>query len=99
SDLNDPTLVDGRPVMDWVRGANLFDDYSMENHDIFHPMYQMSPLSDLSYSMVFYKMFGNPVPRAFEHNVEIMNERVLKRIMLANGEYLFPNGADWSLAL
>jgi hypothetical protein len=39
ADLRDTTLVDGRPLSAWVHGAKLHSDYTLENHDIFHPSY------------------------------------------------------------
>lgn len=98
-DLTDESVVDGKPVKEWVVGPNLFDDFTMENHNIFHPMYQMVPLIELGDSMVFYKAFGNTVPKAFEHNVLEMYNSVLKKIILANGEWAYINGCDWSIEL
>lgn len=37
ADTHDSTLVDGRPVNQWVKGPNLQPDFTLENHNIFHP--------------------------------------------------------------
>lgn len=98
-DMTDETIVDGKKVNEWVIGPNLYDDYSLENHGIFHPVYQMNPILELGDSALYYKMKGNEVPKAFEHNVVDMYNTVLKKIVLATGEWAYPNGCDWSVDL
>ncbi|KNY28892.1 discoidin domain-containing protein [Pseudobacteroides cellulosolvens] len=98
-DLTDQTIVDGKMVKEWVIGPNLYDDYSLENHGIFHPVYQMNPILELGDSALYYKMTGNEVPKAFEHNILDMYNTVLKKIVLATGEWAYPNGCDWSVDL
>src|SRR5205814_7212835 len=32
-------FVDGKPLRQWLTGPNLYDDYTLENHDRVHPDY------------------------------------------------------------
>lgn len=96
-DLADETLIDGRPVKDWVLGANLHPDFTMENHDIFHPVYQMVVHQELGTSALFYRMGGSHPPEAIKHHQLDNWHHVLKWILLPDGEWLYPNGLDWMI--
>jgi hypothetical protein len=96
-DLSDPTIVSGRPVSEWVHGANLHPDYTVENHAMFHPVYNMVPLNELGNSAVSYVYGGANVPVTVEHHVLDVWDNVLKAIVLADGEWVYPNGLDWMI--
>lgn len=95
ADMSDSTVVSGKAVSTWVRGANLHPDLTAENHDIFHPIYQMVPINELGTSAVFYKMGNLTPPAAVEHNMLNVWNKVLKKIALPEGEWIYPNGVDW----
>lgn len=95
ADKSDATVVDGKAVSTWVRGANLHPDLTLENHGIFHPVYQMVPINELGTSAVFYKMGNLTPPTAVQHNVLNVWNKVLKKIALPEGEWIYPNGVDW----
>ena len=40
ADEQNDALVDGRPVREPFTGANLFDDFTLENHNLVHSDYQ-----------------------------------------------------------
>ncbi len=96
-DLRDRTVVEGRPVSDWVHGANLHSDYTAENHNIFHPVYNMVTLHELGNSALAYGYSGREVPATVRHHVLDVWENVLKTIVLADGEWVYPNGLDWMI--
>jgi hypothetical protein len=97
SDLTNDTMVDGRPIAEWVQGPNLYSDFTSENHYIFHPVYIMVPIGELGNSAVVYAYGDKPVPAAAAHHVLDVWENVLKVITLADGEWFYPNGLTWMI--
>lgn len=96
-DLTDARIVEGRPVSDWVYGANLHPDFTVENHGFFHPVYNMVPLSELGNSALAYAFGGQSVPVTAEHHVIDVWNNVLKAIILTDSEWIYPNGLDWMI--
>lgn len=45
SDLTNTTLVDGKPVKDWINGYNIHEDGVVINHNQIHPDYNLTVLS------------------------------------------------------
>lgn len=96
NDLNDKTLIDGRPVSQWVSGANLHPDFTLENHSIFHPAYLECSTYFLTQSAMHYAYAHHNVPQAANHHL-MDTWQVLQTIMLPCGESAFPQGMDWEL--
>lgn len=99
ADMNDPTIVDGKPASEWITKWNIFDDYALENHNILHPTYQMSPNLSFADSAVYYAYFDHELPDGFKYNVEKSFNRVLKTLVYPTGEWIYPNACDWTLIL
>jgi hypothetical protein len=96
SDLNDKRVVDGRPVNEWVRGANLYPDFTLENHSIFHPAYLECSTYLITQSAMHCVYGHHAIPQAIDHHLaDTWN--VLKTIMLPCGESAFPQGMDWEI--
>ena len=100
ADQQDTTMVAGRHAKDWYAGANLFDDFTLQNHNFFHTSYQNVVMQEQAESMVVEKLFGGePTTDIFTwHWQEVWNE-VLAPMALCDGELAMPNGNDWSLYL
>jgi hypothetical protein len=96
SDQTSATIVDGRPLKEWVTTANLFPDYSLENHGFFHPVYGMVAAAELGQAAMTLKLGGLSAPDAFRHNV-LPEWDTLKYIILPDGEWIYPQGLDWAL--
>ena len=98
----DPTY-DQKTVADYYRGQNLYDDYTLQNHNLFHTSYQnvvMQELGEAQLAMLLFqgaqqKWFTN----ALMHNQQKVMDEVLNLLALADGELAMPNGNDWSLFL
>ncbi|MCL2305205.1 MAG: hypothetical protein FWC43_07670 [Planctomycetaceae bacterium] len=100
ADWQDTTLVDGRPANEWFEGKwNIFDDYSLENHNMFHPMYLESPAKCISASVAHFAYFGNEVPDGFKYNIDKIYRNGLAAVTLPTGQWAFPQGCDWQLLL
>ena len=96
ADRHDTSLVDGREVKDWVRGANLQPDYTLENHNIFHPSYVACSSYFLTDAQMLYTYAGKPIPQAATHHVMDIWQ-MDRTIILPWGEVAYPQSMDWEL--
>lgn len=96
ADLDDTRLSDGRPVNQWVTGANLQPDFTLENHNRFHPSYVGCSSYFLTQAVLYYTYAGRSVPDAATHHL-LDTWRMFKTILLPWGEAAYPQGMDWEL--
>lgn len=96
--------VDSLTVADLYCGANLFEDFTLQNHNYFHTSYQNVVMQELGESIVALQLFQQGRESAWHtrallhHQREVMDS-VLCYLALADGELAMPNGNDWSLFL
>lgn len=95
-DMQDTSLVDGRAVNQWVRGANVHPDFTLENHNIFHPAYVGCSSYFLTQAAMYYTYAGRLIPQAATHHL-MDTWRMFQTIILPWGEAAFPQGMDWEL--
>ena len=95
ADAQNDTLVDGRPVREQFTGANLFDDFTLENHNLVHPDYMTTFSLSLGCAPDF-ALTGRRMPEALLFNVAPIYEN-LKWMLLPDGGFVYPNGQDWEL--
>ena len=111
SDMQDTTSVclvgaKGR-VCDLYKGANLYDDYTLKNHNYFNTSYQNVVIQELGEAALALALFSPPSNRpskeqlqhALLHNCREVCDSVLWWLALSDGELAMPNGNDWSLFL
>jgi hypothetical protein len=96
ADTRDEELVDGRAVNQWVGGANLQPDFTLENHNIFHPSYVGCSCYFLTQAQMYYTFAGRPIPQAASHHLGD-TWRMFQSILLPWGEAAYPQGMDWEL--
>ena len=89
------TLVDGRTVAQQFTGANLYDDFTLENHSIVHPDY-MTCFSLSLAAELDYALSGRKPPESLRYNAAGVYEN-LKWFVLPDGGFVYPNGQDWQL--
>jgi hypothetical protein len=95
-DTQDATIVDGWPTKNWVGGANLQPDFTLENHNIFHPSYVGCSSYFMTQASLYYAYAKRPIPRsAMHHTAETW--RMFRKILLPWGEAAYPQGMDWEL--
>ena len=110
NDATDATVIDPtyntKTVKDLYLGKNLFDDYTLQNHNYFHTSYQNVVMQELGESFLAIKMFQSGIngtekwkTNALMHNNQNVMDKVLNKLALADGELAMPNGNDWSLFL
>lgn len=103
-DSTDNTIIDGQPARKWYRGQNLYDDFTLQNHNYFHTSYQNVVIQELSESLLILKMIQGNEPKfktsetLLWHQKDVF-DKVLKELALHDGELAMPNGNDWSMFL
>jgi len=95
-DRDDATPVDGRPVKSWFSAENLHPDFTLENHNFFHPAYVACSSYFLTQSAMHYTYAKRPVPQAATHHL-MDTWRMLQTIILPCAESAYPQGMDWEL--
>lgn len=109
-DAQDTTVIDPdydqKTVKDLYKGRNLYDDYTLQNHNYFHTSYQNVVIQELGEAALALKLFQRELygtekwkTDALMHNNEKVMKEVLYWLALADGELAMPNGNDWSLFL
>ena len=110
SDADNHTVIDpeydNTTVADLYKGKNLYDDYTLQNHNLFHTSYQNVVMQELGEAALALKLFQTGLhgtekwkTNALMHNNRPVMEQVLNWLALADGELAMPNGNDWSLFL
>lgn len=95
-DKRDSTVTDGRPVSEWVCTENLHPDYTLENHNMFHPSYCQCSSYFMTQAAMYYTYAGRPVPEAATHHLMDV-WHMFETILLPQGETAFPQGMDWEI--
>lgn len=95
ADERTDAVVDGRRVADHFTGANIYDDFTLENHGFIHPDYMTCFSLSLGCAADF-RLSGREPPEALLYNVRQVYEN-LKWFTLPDGGFVYPNGQDWRL--
>ena len=109
-DANDHTVIDPdydqTTVAQLYRGQNLYDDFTLQNHNYFHTSYQNVVVQELGEAALALKLFQKGLygkekwkTNALMHNNSRVMNDVLYWLAVADGELAMPNGNDWSLFL
>jgi len=93
ADKTDETLVDGRPVRQWVATENVHPDFTLENHGIVYPVYMWASMSGLCSSASYYLTAGLDPPEAAYHHLRDVYG-VYKRLQTWEGLPAYVNGSD-----
>ncbi len=107
SDANNTGIVDPSydetKWSDLYKGNNLYSDWTLQNHNLFHTSYQNVVMQELGEAALALKMFQGATEKwssnALQHNNQEVMDNVLNWLALADGELAMPNGNDWSLFL
>lgn len=110
SDATNTTVIDpeydNKTIADLYKGQNLYDDYSLQNHNLFHTSYQNVVMQELGEAALALKMFQLGTigeekwkSNALMHHNQEVQDSILNWLALADGELAMPNGNDWSLFL
>ena len=109
-DATDATVIDPdydtKTVKSLYKGQNLYDDYTLQNHNYFHTSYQNVVIQELGEAALALKLFQQGLygeekwnTNALMHNCDRVMKDVLYWLALSDGELAMPNGNDWSLFL
>ena len=89
------TVIDGKPLKDWLVGANLHEDFTLENHGHVHPDYMCCTTMCMFQKMLF-EWAGEKPFEALDWNVQNIYA-VSKQLAFPDGGWIYPNGQDWQL--
>jgi hypothetical protein len=86
ADLTNPTVINGRPVNQWLRGSNINDDGFLINHGFVHPDYSTT-VSENVHSALAHSMAGQSTPRAAFWNAGIVYDALVDHVWQAGSNY------------
>jgi hypothetical protein len=92
--------TNGDPLASWITTVTLYPSFALENHDFYHPTYQMVAGMSLGDSLIMARLASPAIAAQLqpfaEHNV--MNVwGMLSKMLLDSGEFAYPSGLDWAL--
>ena len=110
SDQTNTTVIDAwydtKTIADLYKGQNLYDDYPLQNHNLFHTSYQNVIQQELGEAALALKLFQQGLhgtetwkTNALMHHNQEVQDSILNWLALPDGELAMPNGNDWSLFL
>ncbi len=108
SDLKNTSVVDGKPVKDWLQGFNASEDGSVVNHGFMHPDYMRCITLNLR-AFVVQPLAGQTVPEAADFNTALVYRCFAARnwpspphakpggaiYVPGKARVYYPEGADW----
>lgn len=94
NDMKSDTVISGFKISDF-EGANIYDDYTLENHNIVHPDYMCAFILSMQ-TAVDYKMTGREVPDFLLFNIPQIYDN-LKWFSLPDGGLTYPSWQDWRI--
>ena len=103
------TVLDGKPVREWLKGYNLRDDGALINHNIVHTDY-MTCVSQNCRAFITQSLAGQPVSETADFNADLIYRTLVVQqwpsppyqkpggTMYIPGkpEVYYPTGTDWS---
>jgi len=108
ADMQSDTVVDGRPVNEWLDGYNARDDATVVNHGFIHPDYMTCVAFNLR-SYVVQSLAGQAVPEAADFRAASVYRALVTRrwpsppykepggtiYVPGRAEVYYPRGTDW----
>lgn len=89
-DQHDDTVVNGKPLSDWLNGSNIFADGTLVNHSRIHPDYFTSIANSVGAPLA-YALAGRDTPRAALHNAGVVYSALADHVFAAP-PYAAPGG-------
>ncbi len=94
ADRGSSTVVEDKPLGERVSTANLFDDFTLENHGAFHPSYQAC-INNYAIPYLIYRDYLGRIPESLTWNWRGVHG-VMQRLLRPNGRIFCPAGTDYS---
>ncbi|NLE57451.1 MAG: hypothetical protein GX616_03765 [Planctomycetes bacterium] len=106
---SNPTMIDGRPVKEWLKGYNIRDDGALVNHNIVHCDYMTTFTLNLE-ALIVLSLADQPAPESADFNAAVVYRSLVEQkwpsppykapggTMYVPGkvEVYYPEGTDWS---
>jgi hypothetical protein len=94
-DEKNESIVDGQTVAKQYTGANIYNDFSLENHDFVHPDYMGAWIMNAGNELDYLLTKRKPFEASLFNLPQIYN--LQKRFLLPDGGYCYPSGQDWAI--
>ncbi len=108
SDLTNTTIVDGKPIKDWLAGSNINEDGTLVNHNIINPDY-MSTIRLNMYSLLVARYANQAGPQSALWNNAVVYSALINKSFRSppylapggtiykrgTGNIYYPQGNDW----
>lgn len=91
----------GDSLAAWVTTTNLYPSYALQNHNFYHPTYEMVAGMSSGDSLLMAR-WANPgiaaqIQPYAEHNVLAVWTNNLNYLLMDNGDFAYPASVDWSV--
>lgn len=90
SDIANETIVNGKPIKDWINGTNINEDGTVINHDFIHPDY-MEFIVFNNTSALQYTLANMPTPIAAFYHSELVYKSFID-LKFESPPYISPGG-------
>jgi len=108
NDVNSDTIVNGKPLKEWLNGSNTENNYAVVNHHIIHPCYSTSSTLSMWNASIL-TLGGKPTPEGVFFNLDKVYRSPVEWEYLSppyaapggtiyqpdNYEFYFPQGNSW----
>lgn len=94
ADLKSDAKIDGVQLSSF-KGANIYDDFTLENHGIVHPDYMGCFMLSFQFALD-YSMQSKQIPDFLFFNIKEIYDN-LKWFALPDGGLNYPSGEDWTI--
>lgn len=108
-DLQNSSIVDGKPVKEWLHGFNVRDDGAVINHHLIHPDYTVTVTLNAR-AFLTQPLAGEPVSQAAEWNASFIYRSLAEHVWPSppykapggamyiprKATVYYPQGTDWS---
>lgn len=103
--VSEPDLItpntDGDSLASWISTVTIFPSYALENHDFYHPTYEMVAGMSSGDSLLMARLADTNTAAQLlpfaEHNVMAVWSNNLDNVLTDTGDFAYPAGVDWSV--
>ena len=93
--------TNGDALAAWVTTTNLYPSFALQNHNFYHPTYEMVAGMSSGDSLLMARLANTNIAAQLqpfaEHNVMAVWTNNLNTLVTATGDFAYPAGVDWSV--
>lgn len=93
--------TNGDPLAAWITTVNLYPSFALQNHNFYHPTYEMVAGMSSGDSLLMAKLASTNIAAQLqpyaEHNVMAVWTNNLNYLVMDNGDFAYPASVDWAV--